>query len=260
MKLKRSGKAGISWPIQERSSDPVLEFFPQNSNLSWHYNWNKNYDSLLPETKPGLTIDAEFVPMIFAPDYLDNGVELQDGHRLVLGFNEPDHHDASVAVQTSVETAVEAWIRLARDRKPGVKLASPAVAHDIQWLETFFKLIPPDTKPDYLAIHVYTTTFVNLQERVEVYWKTFHLPIIITEFAMTSFSGAPPPRDVQQVHDFMGQATKWLDETVYIYRYAWFGACRNPANLHGVHPLNRLMDDDGRLTPLGHQYVSCGHA
>jgi len=32
--------------------------------LSWHYNWNKNWDVLLPRTTPGLIINAEFVPMM----------------------------------------------------------------------------------------------------------------------------------------------------------------------------------------------------
>lgn len=57
-------------------------------------------------------------------------------------------------------------------------------------------------------------------------------------------------------------------------RYAWFGALRNPENLHSVHPFNRLMDDKGELTALyvpyplkhrweltvsGWQYVWGGH-
>lgn len=33
-------------------------------------------------------------------------------------------------------------------------------------------------------------------------------------------------------------------------RYAWFGALRDPANLHDVHPFNRLMDEKGEITPL----------
>jgi hypothetical protein len=33
--------------------------------LSWHYNWNKNWDELLPQTTPGLRIDAEFIPMMW---------------------------------------------------------------------------------------------------------------------------------------------------------------------------------------------------
>jgi hypothetical protein len=33
-------------------------------------------------------------------------------------------------------------------------------------------------------------------------------------------------------------------------RYAWFGAVRNAEFLHQVHPFNRLMDEQGKLTNL----------
>jgi len=33
-------------------------------------------------------------------------------------------------------------------------------------------------------------------------------------------------------------------------KFSWFGAVRNEAHLHGVNPLNRLMDENGELTPL----------
>ena len=33
-------------------------------------------------------------------------------------------------------------------------------------------------------------------------------------------------------------------------KYAWFGAVRDPENLHGVHPFNRLMDEQGEITSL----------
>ncbi|KLT39349.1 hypothetical protein CC85DRAFT_198445 [Cutaneotrichosporon oleaginosum] len=38
-------KAGISWPIQEETSDPLAAFFQPGSKLTWHYNWNKRWDS-----------------------------------------------------------------------------------------------------------------------------------------------------------------------------------------------------------------------
>jgi hypothetical protein len=68
-----------------------------------------------------------------------------------------------------------------------------------------------------LAVHVYTTTFDSFKAKVEMYWREFALPLIITEMAMTvsmtqcrideeSFDPAvPPPADQQQVHDFMGE-------------------------------------------------------
>ncbi|KAL1407101.1 hypothetical protein Q8F55_006515 [Vanrija albida] len=254
------GKGGISWPIQEETSDPVAKFFQPGSKLSWHYNWNKNWDVLLPGTSPNLSIDAEFVPMIFAPSYLNNEFTLQAGWKLLLGYNEPDHVDPEVAVPTTPADAARAWVELAKLRTEGTKLVSPAVAGNLDWLKEWFSLIPEDTRPDFLAVHVYTTTFDDFRRQVENYHDTFKLPIIVTEFAMTSFDpNVPPPQSMQQVHDFMGQTTAWLDATDWIERFAWFGAVRNAYNLHGVHEFNRLMDADGELTALGHQYVQGGH-
>lgn len=39
--------------------------------------------------------------------------------------------------------------------------------------------------PDYLAIHVYTTTFDSFKDRVTRYHEAFKLPVLLTEFAMT---------------------------------------------------------------------------
>lgn len=77
------------------------------------------------------------------------------------------------------------WMELCRLRtNTHLKLASPAVAFDLQWPRDFFALIPRETWPDYLAIHVYTTTFDSFKALVERYRSEFGLPIIITEFAM----------------------------------------------------------------------------
>ncbi|WVF66165.1 hypothetical protein IAT40_000905 [Kwoniella sp. CBS 6097] len=256
------GKAGISWPTQERTSDPVAKFFQTDSKLTWHWNWNKHWKGpILPETSEDLEINAEFLPMIWSPALLTDGFRLQDGWKLLLGFNEPDHANEAVAAKISPRDALTAWIGLAKLRsEPDQKLVSPAVAGNKDWLKEFLAIVPPETMPEFLAVHVYTTTFDSFKSTIEDYWETFKLPIIVTEFAMQSFDpNVPGPKDQQQVHDFMGQTTKWLDETPCIHKYSWFGAVRDSYNLHGVHEFNRLMDSEGNITPLGYQYIAGGH-
>lgn len=51
-------------------------------------------------------------------------------------------------------------------------------------VKEFLSSLPEEAKPDYLAIHVYTTTFESFRQIVENYWNTFRLPIWVTEFAM----------------------------------------------------------------------------
>jgi hypothetical protein len=50
--------------------------------------------------------------------------------------------------------------------------------------QEFLSLLPDQARPDYLAIHVYTTTFESFRDKVEKYHRTFGLPIVLTEFAM----------------------------------------------------------------------------
>ncbi|WRT63709.1 uncharacterized protein IL334_000632 [Kwoniella shivajii] len=256
------GKAGISWPTQEKTSDPVAKFFQPSSKLTWHWNWSKHWTSpIVPETSNDLQINAEFLPMVWSPDLINDGYRLQPGWKLLMGFNEPDHQDENVGSNRSPQQAVQAWIQMSRWRtEPDQKLVSPGVAGNVNWLKEFFSLIPPETKPSYINVHVYTTTFESFVSIIDSYWKEFGLPIIVTEFAMHSFeTGVLGPQNQQQVHDFMGQTTKWLDETPYIHKYSWFGSCRDSYHLHGVNELNRLMDSKGDITPLGWQYINGGH-
>ncbi|WVR03504.1 hypothetical protein IAU60_000495 [Kwoniella sp. DSM 27419] len=261
----RPGKiqAGISWPTQELTSDPIAKFFQPGSRLTWHWNWSKHWKGpILPLTSPDLQINAEYMPMIWSPEQLDDGHRLQVGWKLLLGFNEPDHGDPTVAAKRTPQDALPVWIAMSKlCTEPDQHLVSPAVAVSTDWLKEFFAIIPPATMPKYLAIHVYTTTFESFKSIIENYWQTFQIPIILTEFAMQSFDpNVPGPQNQQQVHDFMGQTTKWLDETPYIHKYSWFGAVRDPYHLHGLHAFNRLMSESGEITPLGEQYIKGGHA
>ena len=46
-------------------------------------------------------------------------------------------------------------------------------------------LLPSSARPDSIAVHVYSTTFEAFRARIEEFWNAFHLPIWVTEFAMT---------------------------------------------------------------------------
>ena len=40
-------------------------------------------------------------------------------------------------------------------------------------------------KPDYIAVHCYTTTFDHFRDVVTAFHDAFKLPVLVTEFAMT---------------------------------------------------------------------------
>lgn len=78
------------------------------------------------------------------------------------------------------------WIQLAQLRTDpdNQHLVSPAVASNVEWLKEFLSLIPEETYPTYLAVHLYTTTFDDFVGKMEMYHNEFGLPIILTEFCM----------------------------------------------------------------------------
>lgn len=78
---------------------------------------------------------------------------------------------------------------------PSIKVQSPVMAFDQTWLSTFFTTICPPPysakdgwgdcpyKPDYVAMHLYTTDPDDFMSTVSAFQKTFGLPLVLSEFA-----------------------------------------------------------------------------
>lgn len=54
---------------------PVTKFFGAGSELTWFFNWNKNYGAKLFPGDGGAkqTIDARFIPMLYVLDLVLSG-------------------------------------------------------------------------------------------------------------------------------------------------------------------------------------------
>ena len=75
-------------------------------------------------------------------------------------------------------------------------------------------------------------------------------PVWITEFASTNWNKEHPlPRD--HVESFAKESAKYLDSLDWVERYAWFGPMRDAGT---VGKWARMLDDEGKLTPLGKAY------
>ncbi len=75
-------------------------------------------------------------------------------------------------------------------------------------------------------------------------------PVWITEFACTNWNKDNPlPRD--HVESFAKDSVKYLDTLDWVERYAWFGPMRDTGT---VGRWARMLDDEGKLTPLGKAY------
>jgi hypothetical protein len=82
---------------------------------------------------------------------------------------------------------------------------------------------------DFITVHWYGGDFQTgpavqqLESYLAAVYARYHVPIWLTEFALTSYSGgtASFPTEAQQAA-FLTAATTMLDGLPYLQRYAWF--------------------------------------
>ncbi|MGH3248640.1 MAG: glycosyl hydrolase, partial [Trebonia sp.] len=147
---------------------------------------------------------------------------------VLLGFNEPDLGSQS---NMSVSQALSLWPKL---MATGMTLGSPAVASGAAtpggWLDQFMTGAEArGYRVDFITVHWYGGDFAagpavqELQSYLQAIRTRYHLPIWVTEFALTSYSGgtATFPTDAQQAA-FLTAAATMLDGQSYVRRYAWF--------------------------------------
>jgi RNA polymerase sigma factor (sigma-70 family) len=195
-----------------------------DSGASWYYNWGA--------TPNGVAAPASvsYVPMIWGAASVSAATLAQvssEGH-VLLGFNEPDLGSQS---NMSVSQALALWPKL---MATGMTLGSPAVASGAAtpggWLDQFMTGAKArGYRVDFIAVHWYGGDFAagpavqELESYLQAIYARYHLPIWVTEFALTSYSGgtATFPTEAQQAA-FLTAATMMLDGLSYVQRYAWF--------------------------------------
>jgi RNA polymerase sigma factor (sigma-70 family) len=194
------------------------------SGASWYYDW--------ATTPNGITAPpaASFVPMIWGAAQVTsaNLDEVSHEGSVLLGFNEPD-----LAAQSNLTPAqaLDLWPRL---MATGMTLGSPAVSTGAAtpggWLDQFMTGAKQrGYRVNFITVHWYGGDFQTaaavqqLESYLEAVYARYHLPIWLTEFALTSYSGgaATFPTEAQQAA-FLTAATEMLDGLSYVQRYAWF--------------------------------------
>ncbi len=223
------------------------------SGASWYYNW-----AAAPNGISG-TAASSFVPMIRAAADVTTANLDAAGHEgpVLLGFNEPDL--ASQANMT-VAQALDLWPKL---MATGLTLGSPAVASGADtpggWLDQFMTgARARGYRVNFIALHWYGGDFSTgpavqqLESYLAAVYARYHLPIWLTEFALTSYSGgtATFPGEAQQAA-FLTAATTMLDGLPYLQRYAWFAL---PAS--SGSGTTGLFDPGPAITPVGQAFES----
>ena len=255
--LRLPSKKGACFTLRE-PDDPKGGTYVENMpkvealNVGWNYSWGAN---LVPNQPSGI----EFVPMSwggFDPDtFLSNILPNVNSGKFkrFLGFNEPDGEKQA---NMTVEKAIQLWPSLQR---LGIPLGSPAVvdAENGTWLEDFMSEVDRlGYRVDYICVHNYPGTSVeNFKTKMTNIYKKYNRPIIVTEFAPADWTATTPAQNKHSedaVLNFMKGVLTWMEETEFIYGYAWFSFSKTDA----AGCTSALYDEQGNLTRLGEYYAN----
>ena len=194
------------------------------SGASWYYNWGATPNGVAAPAGVG------YVPMIWGAANVTSATlaQVKQEGPVLLGFNEPD---LGSQANMSVAQALDLWPQL---MATGMTLGSPAVASGAAtpggWLDQFMAGAKArGYRVDFITVHWYGGDFATaaavqqLESYLQAIYARYHLPIWVTEFALTSFSGGTStfPSEAEQAA-FLTAATKMLDGLSYVQRYAWF--------------------------------------
>jgi hypothetical protein len=224
------------------------------SGASWYYNWGSTPSGV---AAPGVS----YVPMIWgAADVTTATLDQvrQEGSTL-LGFNEPDQSGQS---NMSVQQALNLWPQL---MATGMTLGSPAVSSGAAtpggWLDQFMQGAKArGYRVNFITVHWYGGNFdtaaavSELQQYLQAIYDRYQLPIWVTEFALTNFSGATPtfPTQAQQAA-FLTAATTMLAGLSYVQRYAWFALPVSTGS-----GTTGLFSSGAVVTPVGRAFEAAG--
>jgi hypothetical protein len=161
----------------------------------------------------------------------------------------------------SVQQALSLWPKL---MATGMTLGSPAVAANAatpgSWLDQFMQGAKASGyRVNFITVHWYGGNFdtasavSELQGYLQAIYERYHLPIWLTEFALTDYGGTPEfPTDAQQAA-FLTAASSMLAGLPYVQRYAWFALPVSSGS-----GTTGLFGDGAVATAVGRAYEAAG--
>ena len=165
----------------------------KESGASWYYDWAATPNGMA--SPPGVS----FVPMIWGAASVTTGTlnEVKAEGDVLLGLNEPDQRGQA---NMSVQQALNLWPKL---MATGMQLGSPAVSYDAAtpggWLDQFMKGAKArGYRVNFITVHWYGGDFSTgpavqqLESYLQAIYDRYHLPIWVTEFALTNYAGSTP--------------------------------------------------------------------
>jgi hypothetical protein len=238
----RPGKRGIGTWYFKGVDRALVE-----ADVSWFYTW-----SPVPG-QVAAPAGAEFVPMIWGPDDLDQAGTVAGD--TLLGFNEPD---VTEQANLSPDQALDLWPQLiATGRRLGSPAVSAGAATPGGWLDRFLAGAGGrGLRVDFVAVHWYgtnpATAVDDLGGYLRAVYDRYRRPIWLTEFALADFTRGVASAWYASRSDqaaFAAAATALLDGLPYVERYAWFALSDRGSDFR-----TGLYDEEGQLTAAGEAY------
>lgn len=243
--VNSSSKAGLAW-----GNGNAVDYkqYTTTGKVSWYYTWS-------PQP---INADLEFVPMLWGQESVTafqatiNQTIGSNEVTAILGMNEPDQPGQS---SLTPQQGIDMWMANIQPLKAqGLRLGTPAPSSapaGKTWIQNWLSACAGGCTPDFVALHWYGTNATLFQLYLQDFRNTFQMPIWVTEWACEDFTNGPQC-SYQDVVNFLNQTQSFMDATSWVERYAWFGIMEN---LGSVNSENAMMDTNGKITPLGEQYI-----
>ena len=221
------GHVGVPWAMDKVNFDG-----PISSVCNWNA-W----------TPPELKGRAPFRPMVRLEGQLSGwewDMVQNTDQPIIHFFNEPER--ANILPERAADVWMKQMVPLRQQK--GKKLVSPSCANDDggqAWIANFLGRVSGEP-PDYLGLHYYGTDGNAAIQFLEDMHRKHPYPVIVTEIASIA-------RDDDNVRGFTAHLVNWMDETDWIFEYAFFGCMREVADSF-VSPNAQLMRSDGSFTDL----------
>ncbi|XP_052214586.1 uncharacterized protein LOC127833397 isoform X1 [Dreissena polymorpha] len=223
----------------------MCDDFKVLSNISWWYDWGKDFEQFRHACPNSNSHVPQFVLMFWSM-HSNKSIHIPSDSQFLLGLNEPDHtHQAHMTPQE----AAKYW-PMVEKAAAGIPLVAPVPAgHDFHWLDQFFAACH-GCRIDYVAAHTYNCRAEEVIGYLKSLYNRYHKKVWLTEFACAHTG------DMNVQLNFIKSVLPQLEAADFVYRYSWFAGRIRHYNPTGFvrQSASLLHSDSSTLTTLGQFY------
>ncbi|EXJ75377.1 uncharacterized protein A1O5_02073 [Cladophialophora psammophila CBS 110553] len=239
----------------------TLQFYPPPSPyISWSYNYY-SLPNASDDMGPYPSSQYRFIPLLY--NDADSLTSIWSGNvnfsitnygaDAIFGFNEPDANFNGQSANMPVAQSIQGYRNFMQPFAGRVKIGAPAVTNAGGGLTYLAQFLGNATQQnltiDFINIHWYASPYnidyfetylLQAYNLSLTYFTASPIPVWVTEFGMDQNN-----YDQATTVQFLKNATLWMDEQVWVERYAWFGNFPGGLTSYGAPTTNMLLNVDG---------------